>query len=180
MPVFHTIDRWIGRLAAVTAIAGGLVLIGLVLMTTLSVTGRALVFAGLGPVPGDFELVEAGTAFAVFAFLPWCQYARGHAAVEIFTNQLPKRLETLLITVAEIIFAAIAILVTTRLWLGLRDKVQFAETSMILQFPIWWGYAAAFAMSCVFVLVAVWCALRSVLNLVNPALVPQPANHAAS
>lgn len=177
--VLQTIDRLVGRLAALAAIMGGLMLIALVLMTVLSVTGRALVFAGLRPVPGDFELVEAGTAFAVFAFLPWCQYVRGHASVEVFTNQLPDRIEAVLVAAAEIIFAMVALLITSRLWLGLEDKLQFTETSMILQFPIWWGYAAAFAMACVFVTVAIWCAVRSVLGLIDPALVPLPADDAA-
>ena len=44
------------------------------LMSVASIVGRALsgLGLGLGPVPGDFELVEAGTALAVFCFLPWC------------------------------------------------------------------------------------------------------------
>ena len=54
------IERWVETLARLTALAGGLVLTALVVVTVVSVTGRSLVFAGLAPVPGDFELVEAG------------------------------------------------------------------------------------------------------------------------
>ncbi len=48
------------------ALAGGLVLLAIALMSTWSsVTG--VVFAK--PLPGDFELVEMGVAVAVFMFL---------------------------------------------------------------------------------------------------------------
>src|SRR5690606_33171079 len=73
------LGRGIHALAKGTALVGGAVLIGLVVLVVASVTGRALLWAGLRPVPGDYELVEAGTAFAVFAFLPWAHLERGHA-----------------------------------------------------------------------------------------------------
>ena len=50
--------------------SAALVLIALILLTVVSVVGRALFSA---PIPGDFELVEIGMAVAVFAFLPYCQ-----------------------------------------------------------------------------------------------------------
>jgi hypothetical protein len=50
---------------------GAFVLVLLAAMSVVSIAGRALSGLGLGPVPGDFELVEAGTALAVFCFLPW-------------------------------------------------------------------------------------------------------------
>ncbi len=49
---------------------GSLVLVLIALMSVASIVGRALAGFGLGPVPGDFELVEVGTALAVFCFLP--------------------------------------------------------------------------------------------------------------
>ena len=58
-------------LARLMAWFGAAVLTALAALTVASIAGRALSGFGLGPVPGDFELVEAGTALAVFAFLPW-------------------------------------------------------------------------------------------------------------
>ena len=99
--------RWLAR---VLALLGGVVLVAITVMTCVSILGRAvvtlahtrdpaffdwlvaaaqsLVALGIAPVPGDFELVEAGTGFAVFAFLPWCQLNRGHATVDLFTSAL--------------------------------------------------------------------------------------------
>ena len=53
------------RLSQWAAIIGGLALVALTLMIVASVSGRAMLGLGLGPVPGDFELVEVGTAIAV-------------------------------------------------------------------------------------------------------------------
>ena len=168
MALFRQIDQLMRQLAIVSALAGGFVLIALVLMTTVSITGRALVFAGLGPIQGDFELVEAGTAFAIFAFLPWCQYTRGHASVEVFTSFLPERVNEVLLAIGDIVLFAIAVLITSRLWLGLQDKIAFGETTFVLQFPLWWAYAAAFAGACVFTLVSSWCAIRALAGLIRP------------
>ena len=52
---------WVFRLARWSAIVGGVVLCAITLMSVTSITGRALSGVGLGPVPGDFELVEVGT-----------------------------------------------------------------------------------------------------------------------
>ena len=77
------------RLSQWLAWFGALVLAALAIMTVVSIVGRALSFTGLGPVPGDFELVEAGTALAVFCFMPWCHLKSGHAAVDMLWKSYP-------------------------------------------------------------------------------------------
>ncbi|MEM6463761.1 MAG: TRAP transporter small permease [Pseudomonadota bacterium] len=160
--MFERIDRWIGKLARLTALAGGLVLIVLIILTVVSVSGRALVFAGLGPIPGDFELVEAGTAFAIFAFLPWCHYRRGNAAVEVLTMHFGATANRLIEVIANLLMLLFAILICWRHSLGTIDKRDFAETTFILEFPIWWAYAAGLVGAVVFVVVAAWCFFRSI------------------
>ncbi len=59
------------RLAGYSALFGAALLLAVTIMIVVSVSGRARISIGLGPVPGDFELVEVGTAIAVFFFLPW-------------------------------------------------------------------------------------------------------------
>lgn len=168
MTLYRRIDRFIHHLATASALAGGAVLIALVLITVASVAGRALDVAGLGQIPGDFELVEAGTAFAVFAFLPWCQITRGHAAVEILTDRFPAKVRTMLAMLADWLFLAAALVVAWRLWLGLLDQIAFPQTTLILQFPLWWAYAGAMAGAALFVVVSAWCALRGTMALTRP------------
>lgn len=137
----RTIGNVIKWLAQSLAIAGGLVLFAMILITCLSIFGRAFIFIGLAPIPGDFELVEAGSAFAVFAFLPWCQLNRGHAAVDVFTGFLPKSVNKWIDLIAEILMCLAIFIIAWKLYDGTISKSKYGETTLILQFPIWWAYA---------------------------------------
>ena len=85
------IERLIHRAALSLALAGGAALLAITALTVISVTGRGLIAVGLGPVPGDSELVEMAAAFAIFSFLPWCQLQRGHVTVDLFMAPLGRR-----------------------------------------------------------------------------------------
>lgn len=148
-----TIMTWLAR---GLAIIGGLALVAITLITVVSITGRGLSSLGLKPVPGDFELVEAGTAFAIFAFLPWCQLMRGHATVDVFTSFFPPAVNRVIDFVAELLMTAVIILIAVQLWHGMWDKVRYRETTFILQFPVWWGFAAAMAAVSIAVLVSLY------------------------
>ncbi len=152
----------VSALARWLAIAGGAVLVAITVMTVLSISGRAFIWAGLGPVPGDFELVEAGTGFAVFAFLPWCQLNRGHATVDLFTNFLSPAANRVLDLLWEVVLGLVTILVAWRLWVGMLEKRSYGETTFILQFPIWWGMALCAVATIVGVIVAVYMVVMRV------------------
>ncbi|MFK5980669.1 MAG: TRAP transporter small permease [Rhizobiaceae bacterium] len=143
-------------LARALALIGGCVLLIITLITCVSIIGRALIFIGLGPVPGDFELVEAGVGFAVFAFLPWCQINRGHASVDIFTNFLSSSINRMIHLVAEIVMAIAIIIIALRLWSGMLTKIRYTDTTFILQFPIWWAYAASLFAAVIACVVAIY------------------------
>jgi len=68
--------RAILNLCKLSAYLGGFLLCALILLIVISVAGRAAIGIGLGPVPGDFELVEMGMGIAIFFFMPWC-YIKG-------------------------------------------------------------------------------------------------------
>lgn len=122
------------------AVAGGFVLAAITVVTTFSIVGRAVASA---PIPGDFELVEMGTALAVFAFLPYCQLVRGNVAVDFFTSRAPARVKALLDLAANLVFTLIAGLLTWRLALGGAELRAYAETTMVLRVPVWWGFVPA-------------------------------------
>ena len=150
------VGRIVEKIARLMALAGGLVLVAITVITCVSIVGRALIFAGLGPLPGDFELVEAGVGFAVFAFLPWCQINRGHASVDIFTNFLPESVNRWIDLVAEIVMAIAVFVIAIQLSKGMMDKMSYNETTFILQFPIWWAYALSLAAAVAACIVSVW------------------------
>jgi len=155
------IDRLVWRIAHAMAILGGIVLVALVLMTVASVVGRNLNFLGLAPIPGDFELVEAGAAFAVFAFLPWCQLNRGHITVDLFLVRLGRRRNAIVDVVGNALMTIAAAVIAWRLALGLIDRYGYGQTSFILQFPLWWSYAASLIGAVVFAAISAWTVWRS-------------------
>lgn len=125
---------------------GGLVLVALAILSTASIAGRALSTSGfgLGPIPGDFELVEAGTALAIFCFLPWCHLRRAHATVDLFWNLLPASLHKVLNLLTDTLMFVVWALLIWRMGVGMLSYRESGDTSFILQMPVWWGYAASF------------------------------------
>lgn len=169
------IDRAVERLAFWTAMLGGVVLIAALTITVISIIGRGLIFAGLGPIPGDFELVEAGTAFAVLAFLPLCQFHRGHVTVDLFLARAGRRPNAAIDVISNTLMTAAAAVLTWRLFEGMLDKRSYGETTFILQFPVWWSYAASLLGACVFTLICAYTVARSLGEVRN-----RPATHKIS
>ncbi|WP_417424346.1 TRAP transporter small permease [Hoeflea sp.] len=163
--MFDRIDRLIRWIASVMAILGGIALIAVILSTVASVSGRALLTVGLGPIRGDFELVELGTGFAVFAFLPWTQINRQHASVEILTMHMSRRVNRLIDLVADCLMFAIAILLAWKHWQGTLDKFAYGETTFVIQYPLWWAYASGLVGALGFVLISFWCVILSIRAL---------------
>ena len=168
------------------AICGGLVLTVLIVLICISVIGRSLngllhgwigavmpdlsawaLDLGVGPINGDFELVEAGVAFAIFAFLPLCQISAGHASVDIFTAKLPTRINRLLQLAIDVIFAVVLIAMAYQLYNGMLSKQRYGDTTFLLQFPIWWAYAASLSGSILTAVISFYVAGIRALELMR-------------
>ena len=134
------LGRTLQRAATAVALIGGAILFALTLLTVISVIGRAAFSA---PIPGDFELVEIGMAVAIFAFLPYCQIVRGNVIVDLFTTRASPRTRALLDAAGNLIYTAIAALLTWRGALGGLEVRGYGETTMVLRVPVWWGYVPA-------------------------------------
>ena len=174
-------------MARAAAIVGGLVLVALVALITVSILGRVLNDAlhsefaaripgsfaerllelGVGEVRGSYELLEAGVAFAIFAFFPICQLYAGHATVDIFTSRLPARATRLLVAFWEVMLTACLLLISVQLFGGVQRYYGNGETTFFLQFPLWWSYAASFAASVVTCAVALYCAAARIWECVS-------------
>jgi TRAP-type C4-dicarboxylate transport system permease small subunit len=134
----------------------------------------------IGPVPGDFELVEAFTAFAVFSFLPWCQIRRAHATVDVFTSFLPEKANRIIDLVTEVVMTLVIILIAWRLWHGMMDKVRYSETTFILQYPVWWGFAAAMFAAAIGVIVSLYMTWVRIRELSAPGATVHSSQEGAS
>lgn len=129
-PVGRALEAF-GRLLAVV---GGVVLVGLAVMETASVSLRALAGA---PIAGDFELVQLGTALAVFFFLPYCQLRKGNFIVDFVTKSVPPRTKAVLDALGGLLLATIAALLAWRMALGALDLHTYREKTVVLEIMIW-------------------------------------------
>ena len=136
--------NWIYRLAHWTAVFGGILLVAVTLMVVASVAGRAMIGLGLGPVPGDFELVEVGIGVAIFYFLPWCYLKGGHATVDLLYMHMPRWFQQGIDLLSDVAMLLVWLVLTWKLWEGLLEKKEYMETTFILQMPVWWAYALCF------------------------------------
>ena len=175
------------RIARSMAVLGGVVLTALIALTCISILGRGLnslahsalmtglsqdfsallLSSGVGTINGDFELVEAGVAFAIFAFLPICQIYSSHATVDIFTSKLSGGKNRALKAFWEVILSLVIVLITWRLFVGMQGKMDHGETTFLLQFPIWWAYAACLCAAIIASSVSLYCAAARVAEAIT-------------
>jgi TRAP-type C4-dicarboxylate transport system permease small subunit len=172
------IGRALDRAARILALAGGVVLAAIALVTVVSIAGRALVPLGMAPLKGDFELVAMGCGIAVFLFLPWCQMRRGHAGVDLAVARLPPRARAAFGLLGDACMALAAVVVLWRLWLGFAERLPHGgpglraalgmgerpflpETSFELGIPVWIPYGICLAGAALLAVVSLYCVWRS-------------------
>ena len=141
------------NLAKALAIAGGMLMIGIVVMTVISVFGRYLFNA---PIPGDYEITELASGVAVFTFFPYCYMKNANIVVEFFTGSMNLRWKRVLDTVHHFVFAMVAGLVSWRLYIGGMNKLEDGETTLFLGIPIWIGYFSALPGAILLTAVCIW------------------------
>jgi len=178
--MYPTIYSAILGLARFMAMIGGFVLSGLIIVTCLSIVGRLmsdglnsdwvqkvapnlaqfLIEFGIGPIRGSFELVEVGMAFCIFAFLPLCQIRGSHAQVDIFATKLSVRINQFLQWLADALFAVVLTVIAFQLYSGMMSKVRSGQTSFLLEYPVWWGYALSLVGAIIAAFIAVYIAVE--------------------
>lgn len=139
------------RIIELWALAGGLLLVAIVLMNAYSLVADILFGR---PLAGDFELVEVGVAVAAFAFLPYCQVTGANVTADIFTQDARPSVVATLSAMAGVIALLFALLLVWRMALGLVELREFRETTTIISFPIWVAYVPILASLCLLVVAA--------------------------
>lgn len=151
--------RAVERASVGLALAGGALTLALALLVSASVARRWLTSEA---IEGDFELVQAGLAVAVFAFLPLCQLRGGNIVVDSFTARLPARLRAALDGLWALAYALAAGLIAWQLAKGAGETVASGTTSMVLGLPVGWAIWACAAC-------AAWLAVVALATAAAPA-----------
>lgn len=178
------IGRFLTSVSAVLAIAGGLVLVFLMLVSSFSVIGRNLpdLFRLFGvkmtpqSIPGDTEIVQLCCGIAIFAFLPYCQITRGNVFVDFFTKSLPVRGRAFLDMLANLLFLALVTVIAVQHGRGMIEKFHNNDTTMVLRLPEGWAYVATLVPAVLLVIVTFYTVCRSIAEIIGGrAIGPQAA-----
>ena len=121
--------RILEGLSVALALAGGLILAGIALLTSASILGRWLFSS---PILGDVELVQTGCAMMIALALPYCQLKRAHIVVDFFTQGARPSVRGALDAFGNLALGAVCLVLAWRAAIG--------ETTMVLGFPFWMTY----------------------------------------
>ena len=126
-------------LAKACAVAAGVLLTAITLMTCVSVIGRNTIGK---TIVGDFELTGAAAGAAIALFLPWCQLRRGNIIVDFFTARASQRTNAGLDRLGALLFALVLALMSWRTTIGGLNAWKSQSGTMMIGFPEWIIYSA--------------------------------------
>jgi TRAP-type C4-dicarboxylate transport system permease small subunit len=132
-----SIGHLLRTLAQASAGIGGVILIGMALMTLASVAGRALFST---PIQGDVEMVQLACAVALSCFLPYTQWQGSNIIVDFFTTRASPATRHRLDALGALVVGAVAALLCWRTAAGAMAAYTNEETSMLIAIPIWIPY----------------------------------------
>ena len=125
------------RLARGCAIAAGLLLTVITLMTCVSLIGRNTTG---WTIVGDFELSGSAAGAAIALFLPWCQVRRGNIIVDFFTAKAGAATNAALDRLGALLLSVAMALLAWRSAIGGWNAWTSQSGSMMLGFPDWIVY----------------------------------------
>jgi TRAP-type C4-dicarboxylate transport system permease small subunit len=126
------------NLARICAIAGGVLLTVITLLTCVSLIGRNTTG---WTIVGDFELTGAAAGAAIALFLPWCQMRRANIIVDFFTSRASDATSAMLDRLGALLLGLSMALLTWRAGIGGLNAWKSQAGSMMLGFPEWIVYA---------------------------------------
>jgi TRAP-type C4-dicarboxylate transport system permease small subunit len=119
------------------------------------------------PIPGTYEIIGFLGTVAISFSLAYTSLEKGHIAVELLMEKLPRRVQTGVESVTSLIGAALFALMTWQCMAYAADLKQSGEVSVTLTMPIYpfiYGIAAGSALLCLVLLVE---SLRSAAKTVQ-------------
>jgi TRAP-type C4-dicarboxylate transport system permease small subunit len=124
-------------LARACAIAAGVLLTVITLMTCVSLIGRNTIGWS---IVGAFELTGSAAGAAIALFMPWCQVRRGNIIVDFFTAKASPAAQGLMDRFGALLLALAMGLMTWRTSIGGLNAWTSQAGSMMMGFPEWIVY----------------------------------------
>ncbi len=158
----------LSRLAAHWAVLGGIVLVAIVLVTSLNIVLfgadriAGLWGADVAGVSGYEDFVRLAISSAALMFFPWCQARRGHVAVDLFVEMLPRPARRALDLLWLVMSAGLALFLLGWMVVGMLETRTDGVLSPILGWPEWPFYIPGL------ISLALWAAVAAAQAVIDP------------
>lgn len=119
------------------AVAGGVTLVLMALMSMRSIVGRSFFES---PLLGDYELVQMLSAAAIAMTLPYAHWISAHVIVDFFTSKASVKTNAFMDLMAHLFMAVFSALIAWRMVVGMLDLRSTMDASMMLNIPTWWTF----------------------------------------
>lgn len=129
--MLHVRDR-IGSVMTRVNYIAGVAVVAMMLLTCADIVMR---FFGK-PLPGVYDLVGFLGAVSVSFALAYTSVQRGHVAVEILMEKLPRRVQFRLLSIGNLAGAVFFLFLTWQSFLYARELLDTGEVSMTVAIPI--------------------------------------------
>jgi TRAP-type C4-dicarboxylate transport system permease small subunit len=145
------------RASYAVAVFGGSLMLAAGLLIIASIAARWFLSTS---IPGDVELIQAATAVAAFAFLPFGQINRSTIVVDTFTQRLPQRIRNAIDAFWDMAYAGAALILSWRLSVAAVDAIRSHTVSTVIGLPVGWFMLVGVLMLFLLALTAVLTAGR--------------------
>jgi len=162
--------RWLIKIAKTMAILGALVLVFLIIMTCVSVIGREL----NALLNSDFIQTHAPSLAQSLL-----DAGIGPTTVDVFTSRFSASTLRWIRAITEVVFALVLVLFAYKLFDGMQSKMRYGETTYLIQFPVWWSYAAAVGAATIAAVVGILMAWMCVVAALTGRVLTLDTNEVA-
>ncbi len=127
-------DRVLFKLESVLTLAGGTVILLLVLLATTNVLGRWLFSM---PISGYIDWVEQAMAFMAFLGISYTMREGGHIRMDILVGHVHGRLLWLVELISTLLMLTITLVLVYGSWLHFWRAWSIGDSSLDINLPIW-------------------------------------------
>lgn len=131
MKNLEAVSRTVGGGVRILALASGIMLLGLMLLTVVAVTVRKFNF----PITGTQDLSEAGLTIVVFFAMAYSGWTGGHIAVDLISGVLKGRGLRILDTMSRFLSAVFFAIVSWQTVLQGLDALEVGDGFNLIALP---------------------------------------------
>jgi len=124
--IYRSLNLWLG-------FGGGVILLGMMLLTTCDVIGRYVFNL---PIAGAYEITEGMMVVIVFLFISHTQASKGHISIDFVIIQLPVRWRIAIDILTHLVSLLMVILLTYMSVIRWTELMRINEHTAILHLPI--------------------------------------------